>query len=58
MLIQTPKQLEVMLLTQIPKEKILVVLAVLFLSPKPSNPSHYLGDMHENDYRNHQAFQA
>jgi hypothetical protein len=30
----------------------------LLLLPKPSNSSQYLGDMHENDYRNHQAFQA
>jgi hypothetical protein len=26
--------------------------------PKLSNSSHSLGDMHEIDYRNHQAFQA
>ena len=35
-----------------------VKAAALSPLPKPSNPSHYLGDMHEIDYRNHQAFQA
>ena len=39
-------------------ERMLVSPAASFPLPKLSNSTHYLGDMHENDYRNHQAFQA
>ena len=58
MLIQMPKLLVAFLPIQALKEKILVVLVDLSPLLKPSNPPHSLGDMHEIDYRNHQAFQA
>ena len=58
MLERTQVLSEVIHFSTLQQIKILVMRAASSPSPKPSNPSHSLGDMHEIDYRNHQAFQA